>query len=144
MENQLHQVATDNPQIHIATRYDEPLAAQIYAASDLMLIPSQFEPCGLVQMIAMRYGALPIARSTGGLVDSIDHDTNGFLFDTYSAQAMIDSLHHALSVIADPQNHDRLVTSAMNKDFSWNSSAQLYLKLYRQVLDDQVNPSDFA
>lgn len=138
LQDQLLEAAKPNAHVRIIPRYDEPLAAKIYAASDLMLIPSQYEPCGLVQMIAMRYGALPIARKTGGLADTIIHNQDGFLFNKYSTKAMTDSIQHAVQYISDPKHKHTLTQAAMNKDFSWDQSAKRYYQLYQQLILDEL------
>lgn len=134
LEKQLHQAAQNLPNCRIITRYDEPLAAQIYAASDLMLIPSKYEPCGLVQMIAMRYGALPVARRTGGLADTIIHNQDGFLFEDYNTHSMLACLEAAKQSILELTTRQSLVAQAMSKDFSWKTSAQEYLDLYNRLM----------
>lgn len=134
LESSLHQASDSVKNCIVVTRYDEQLAARIYAASDLVIIPSKFEPCGLVQMIAMRYGALPVARKTGGLADTIIHNTDGFLFEQYTSTAMIEALHQAIDTLKDPQKHSSMVQTAMAKDFSWDQSALKYHELYSQLL----------
>lgn len=137
LEQGLHQHGDNLQNCSIITRFDEPLARQIYAASDLMIIPSKYEPCGLVQMIAMRYGTLPIARKTGGLADTIIHQQDGFLFDGFSSSVLIQAIQQAADNIADPNKKDQLIRAAMTKDFSWNQPAVEYAKLYRRLLLDQ-------
>jgi starch synthase len=113
--------------------YDEGLAHLVYAAADTLAIPSRFEPCGLTQMIAMRYGALPVARATGGLVDTIRHDATGFLF----AHATPEGLLWASGVARGAYNakgHWRwMMEEAMHQDFSWGASAAAYLRLYQEM-----------
>jgi starch synthase len=133
LEKSLHQ-HDKNSRVHIITRFDEPLSHQLYAASDLTLIPSSYEPCGLVQMIAMRYGSLPVARATGGLKDTINHQQNGFLFPEYSVSSMIEGLTLALTNIQNPHKHTQMVQAAMNTNFDWHSSALEYQTLYRNLL----------
>jgi starch synthase len=134
-EQALHQVSSGKSNISITTRYDEPLARLIYAASDLLLIPSLYEPCGLVQLIAMRYGSLPVARNTGGLKDTIKHLQTGFLFHHYSVSSMMSGLTEALLAISDPNKHRQMISTAMSQDFSWNQSAKMYHQLYRELID---------
>lgn len=117
--------------IHLVIGFDETAARHIYGAADLFLMPSRYEPCGLGQMIAMRYGAIPVARRTGGLADTIDHGRTGFLFDDYSAAALIAGVREALAVWRDKKAWKKIVRSAMDEDFSWERSARLYLKLYQ-------------
>lgn len=137
LERDLHQAAASLDNVKVFTRYDEPLAVKIYASSDLMPIPSKYEPCGLVQMIAMRYGALPIARKTGGLADTIIHGQDGFLFEDYSTDALIQSLVSAKEIIKDQTIKDKMISQAMRKDFSWTKSAKDYQQLYDTLLNQQ-------
>jgi len=122
--------------VHARVGYDEAFARRIYAGSDLFLMPSQYEPCGLGQMISMRYGTVPVARNTGGLADTIrDYDAlrgegTGFLFDEYRPKALRDCLKRALCVFVDKRRWRKMVVSAMKTDFSWESSAKQYIALY--------------
>ncbi|MCR4397603.1 MAG: glycogen synthase GlgA [Firmicutes bacterium] len=115
------------------------LAQRIYAGSDLFLMPSRFEPCGLGQLISLRYGTIPIVRSVGGLADTIfDYDPgtgmgNGFSFKEYSADA-VEAVERALRAYEDREAWKRLVQSAMNLDFSWNRSAAEYMDLYDRAM----------
>lgn len=115
------------------TRFDLSLAQRIYSGSDFYLMPSRFEPCGLSQLIAMRYGSLPIARMVGGLKDTISDQVNGFLFRDYSADALIESVKKAVSVYNDKAKYSKMVSHAMNADFSWYCSAKEYEALYRGI-----------
>ena len=118
--------------------FDEDLAQKIYAASDMFLMPSLFEPCGLGQMIAMRYGAVPIARKTGGLADTVFHfnpesgEGNGFMFEHYLASGLMWAINEALGVYYSSQ-WDRVVRNAMAADYSWAQSAQKYIELYNAM-----------
>jgi len=134
LEQQLHQQGDEYKNCRIITRFDEPLARRIYAASDLMLIPSRYEPCGLVQMIAMRYGTLPIARKTGGLADTIIHGHDGFLFNDYSSQAMVDALSEALGSFSQPHKRQAMIDAAINKNFTWDEPAKEYVALYEHLV----------
>ncbi|OMP07257.1 Glycosyl transferase, family 1 [Corchorus olitorius] len=126
--------------IRLILKYDESLSHYIYAASDMFIIPSIFEPCGLTQMIAMRYGSVPIARKTGGLNDSVfdvDDDTiphqfrNGFTFTTPDEQGVNSALERAFNLYNNDKEFWRqLVQKDMNIDFSWDSSASQYEELY--------------
>jgi starch synthase len=118
---------------------DEQLAHKIYAGSDLFLMPSNYEPCGLSQMISLAYGTIPVVRATGGLADTVhEYDPtsghgNGFVFRRYNSQAMLDAVRRALSCYyADCW--PKLVRQAMECDFSWDVSAQQYLHLYQHML----------
>ena len=121
--------------VRFVERYDAPLAQRIYAGSDVFLMPSRFEPCGLGQMIACRYGTLPIVRSTGGLADTIRDEQNGFVFPNVSAKELYACVDRAATAFADPPRWRSLVTSAMHSDFSWNVSAGAYKSLYEEALE---------
>lgn len=114
------------------------LAKKIYAGADLFLMPSKSEPCGLSQMVALRYGTVPIVRETGGLRDSItdsgDGHGNGFTFKTYNAHDMLDALRRGVGAYYDRDYWKTLVVRAMECDFSWGKSANEYIKLYKQLL----------
>jgi starch synthase len=120
--------------------FDEPLSHRIYAGSDFLLMPSAFEPCGLGQLIALRYGTLPIVHATGGLADTVtdlDADPaggNGISFTEYSATALLDALQRALRLYKDHESWPGLVARAMTCDSRWSSSAHAYSNLYRRVL----------
>ncbi|HNW26055.1 MAG TPA: starch synthase, partial [Candidatus Gastranaerophilaceae bacterium] len=104
----------------------------------MFLMPSKFEPCGLSQMIAMRYGTLPIVRTTGGLEDSVvGHPlkhANGFKFWDYDSTNMLNGIKYAINVFKDKQEWDKLVKSAMNYDYSWKKSAKHYMDVYEGLL----------
>ena len=121
--------------------YSDPLAHKIYAASDFFIMPSLFEPCGLGQMIAQRYGTLPIVRRTGGLRDSVicydgnnKETSNGFGFDEYSVYEMKRTAHYAFDVYQDKKLLHQLMKNAMLTDNSWQKSTQEYLKLYKLLV----------
>lgn len=117
-------------------RFDNSLAHRIYAASDLFLMPSLFEPCGLGQMISLRYGTLPIVRETGGLKDTvisyneISGEGNGFSFTNYNSRDMLCTIRRALKVYKDKEVWNKLQRAAMTSDYSWQSSAGKYMDLY--------------
>jgi starch synthase len=122
----------------IRTDFNEPLAHHIYGGCDLFLMPSRFEPCGLGQLIAMRYGAIPVVMHTGGLADTVtpyspDNGT-GFVFYDASAGAFLEAVRQAFNVYADETAWSRLQRRAMDAEFSWNESAQTYLDVYRRAL----------
>ena len=114
------------------------LARKIYAGADLFLMPSKSEPCGLSQMVALRYGTVPIVRETGGLRDSIsdsgDGKGNGFTFKTYNAHDMLGAIRRGLGAYADTKAWDELVIRAMECDCSWGKSANEYIKMYKELL----------
>ena len=123
--------------VSINISFDIQLANNIYSASNYLLIPSKYEPCGLIQMIANWYGTLPIARKTGGLKDSIKNGNNGILFDNYSVDALQDAIYKALLIYKDKDKYRKMVDSAMNMDFSWDKSAVLYKELYERILESR-------
>ena len=120
--------------------YDEALAHRIYAASDALLVPSLFEPCGLTQLIAMRYGTVPIVRETGGLKDTVQpyneftNEGNGFTFDRYEAGLLLDAINRAKTLyFTDRGRWDEMVLRDMAKDVSWDKAAAEYRNLYLQL-----------
>jgi starch synthase len=134
----LRYLQTQYPQqVAISFGYNEALARQIYAGSDLFLMPSRFEPCGLAQLISLQYGTLPIVRKTGGLRDTIEpfnrftQEGHGFAFEHYMGSDMAHALNEALETFADKEVFKKLIKRAMNLDFSWKQSALSYLELYQ-------------
>jgi starch synthase len=129
-----------NPgRIGLKIAFDERLAHTIYAGSDVFLIPSRYEPCGLTQMYAMKYGTVPVVRATGGLDDSVqefDARTgrgNGFKFEAAAAGPLVDTARRAIAAFGRPDEWRVLVGNAMAADFSWNRSAAAYLDLYEKI-----------
>ena len=121
-------------QIALLIGFYEPMARRILAASDFFLIPSRFEPCGLTQMQAQRYGALPVAHATGGLADTIEDGVTGFLFSEFSGKALHAACRRAFRTYADPATLDRMRRAAMARRFSWAISAEAYERLYDRLL----------
>ncbi len=120
--------------------YDEARSHKIYAGCDAFLVPSQFEPCGLTQLIAMRYGTVPIVRETGGLKDTVEpynmyeNTGNGYTFDRYDAGLLLDAINRAKTLyFEDRADWDKMVVRDMEKDVSWASSAQQYRNLYVEI-----------
>ncbi len=126
--------------VSLTIGFSEQAARLIYAGADFFLMPSRYEPCGLGQLIALRYGAIPIARRTGGLADTIrDYDSKagkgtGFLFAEYSVAALLGAVRRALSVYRHPDRFRSLIREAMADDFSCERSASYYLMLYRKAV----------
>jgi starch synthase len=115
--------------------YDAELAPLIYAGSDIFLMPSLFEPCGLGQMIAMRYGSVPVVRATGGLADTVLDGVTGFTFLDYSADAFARAVRRAVTTFhTDREAWQVLQENGMKQDFSWERSALGYDRLYRDAL----------
>lgn len=121
--------------------FNESLAHHVYAGADIFLMPSLFEPCGLGQLIALRYGAIPVVRETGGLNDTvqsfneIEETGNGFSFKNFNAHDMLYTVRRALYYYHQPDKWTKLVTGAMSQDYSWKASAQKYLSLYEELVD---------
>ena len=120
--------------------YDENRAHNIYAASDALLVPSLFEPCGLTQLIAMRYGTIPVVRETGGLKDTVQpyneftNEGNGFTFDRYESGLLLDAINRAKTLyFTDRTRWDEMVLRDMDKDVSWDQSAKKYRALYMEL-----------
>ncbi len=125
--------------LHVKIGYDDTLAARIYAASDVFLMPSRYEPCGLGQMIALRYGTIPVVRKTGGLADTIEEfnpatgEGNGFLFTGFTPTEFLDAVKRAHQCYAKPEVWRGLVRKALDTCFSWEGSATKYVELYRKA-----------
>lgn len=132
IESALRLVAEESPHVAARLGFDEELAHLVYAGADALLVPSRFEPCGLSQLIAMRYGTVPIARATGGLKDTIAPDRTGFLFLEASSEALVAACRAALQRFGGP-GWRRMMREAMSLDFSWERSAAGYLALYRDA-----------
>lgn len=119
--------------------FDDTLAQKIYASSDMFLMPSLFEPCGLGQLFAMSYGTVPIVRTTGGLVDTVKSynfetgEGNGFAFHDYVSSGMMWALNEALRAYYDPYHWNKVVANAFNTRFSWDISAKEYINLYNDL-----------
>ena len=132
-------------QCRVNIGFNEDLAHQIYAGSDLFLMPSKFEPCGLSQLIALRYGAIPIVRETGGLNDTIKSyngtigEGNGFTFTNFNAHDMLFTIERALSFYKKKREWNSLVESVMQMDFSWARSAGIYHQLYKGLVTRSDN-----
>jgi len=114
--------------------FDETLAHRIYAGSDFLLMPSRFEPCGLSQMYAQRFGSLPIATNTGGLADTIQDNVTGFLFDTVSARGLASTINRAIRAFGRRHVLTRMKDAAMKRPAGWNIAASGYQAVYRQTM----------
>ena len=127
--------------VHAYIGYSEERANQIYAACDAFLMPSLFEPCGLSQLMSMRYGTLPIVRETGGLKDTVEpynefeNTGTGFSFKEYNAHDMLHVIRYAYEIYNErPEQWKAMMKRAMEQDFSWNASAREYEKMYEEIL----------
>jgi starch synthase len=126
--------------IGVLIGFNEPMARRIVAGSDFTLMPSRFEPCGLTQMQAQRYGALPIAHATGGLADTIDDGTTGFLFSELSADGLMSACHRAFAAFNDAAQLDEMRRAAMARCFGWAGAAREYRALYRSLCPARAKP----
>ena len=137
-ENLLIWLSNNTSNIRSYIGYRADLANLIYAGSDFYLMPSKFEPCGLSQLIAMKYGSLPVVRATGGLEDTVTGyplaDSTGFKFWGYSGWDMMQAIYCSMGVYQDKFTLDAMRKTAMQSDFSWRRSSQQYLNLYRELI----------
>lgn len=144
IEQRLQRLADQHPgKLSLQRAFSEQMARRIEAASDVFLMPSQYEPCGLNQFYSLRYGTVPVVRSTGGLADSIrdlhdadqDHPANGFTFEAWDAEALNKTLERAVGTYRNqPDVWRLLVETGMKQDWSWEKSAEKYIKLYQQTI----------
>lgn len=133
-EERLRALAAAIPgKVGVRVAFSNSLAHMIYAGADFFLMPSKFEPCGLGQMIAMRYGAIPIVRAVGGLRDSVSEPETGIVFWDYSDQQLRHAVDRALALWCDSEGLMARRIRAMRADFSWSESTQKYLELYRKI-----------
>lgn len=145
--NELQKRYQHHEQVLLSFEYNEEMAHLIYAALDLLLVPSHFEPCGLTQMIAMRYGTVPIVRATGGLKDTVfdcndskipSQKRNGFTFQEISKRALNETLYRAFDLYRrEKGTFQTLIRRGMQTDFSWKNPTREYLKLYRSLLKNK-------
>jgi starch synthase len=119
------------------TKFDMNLANLMYSGSDFLVVPSKYEPCGLIQMIAVWYGTLPIVRGVGGLKDSITDKKNGFTFEKYCREDFMEAINKAFEIFNNKNKMDEMVVNAMKGDFSWNKSAKEYFDLYTKVIEER-------
>jgi starch synthase len=141
MQRALTKIAENNPgRVGMTIGFDEPLAHRIMAGTDMFLIPSRYEPCGLTQMYALKYGTIPIVRATGGLQDTITPFNpqtgrgNGFTFTEYKPKAFFASILNAVDLYYNTASWKKLQNNAMREDYSWDRSARSYLDLYHSIL----------
>jgi starch synthase len=118
--------------ISVALKFDDALAHKIYAGSDIFLMPSKYEPCGLGQLISLRYGTIPLVFKTGGLADTVTSE-NGFIFDQYSSAALIKTIKAAVAAFGKKSRWQGLMQKAFADDFSWQESAKEYVRLYAKA-----------
>jgi starch synthase len=121
-------------QIAVKLGYDEPFAHQMIAGADVMLVPSRFEPCGLTQLYALRYGTLPLVRKVGGLADTVVDADTGFVFEAATVKGLSEAIQRTCKTYANPKRWKAMMDKAMIQNFSWEDSAQKYMALYRSSL----------
>ncbi|MBR2334131.1 MAG: glycosyltransferase, partial [Clostridia bacterium] len=120
-------------------QFSSDLASKLYGASDIFLMPSKFEPCGLSQLIAMTYGSIPIVRETGGLKDTVEaynpdaKTGRGFTFKTYNSYDMLDAIWRTYACFYDKDNWSKVVDNAMSGDYGWEASAKKYIEIYKNI-----------
>lgn len=125
--------------LSVQIKFNDGLSRRIYAGSDLFLMPSQFEPCGISQLLALRYGSIPVVRETGGLNDTVHSyneftgEGNGFTFHSFNAHDMLHTLRRGVSFYKDEEHWKKIVSNALAGDYSWDVSADKYLDIYRRV-----------
>jgi starch synthase len=141
LEEAFRAAAAAHPgRVAVRIGYDDDFYRRVYAGSDAFLMPSRYEPCGLGQLIALRYGASPIVRRTGGLADTVTEfdparrSGTGFVFDAFTPDALLAAVRRAASTFRQPPVWKALVRNAMAEDFSWDASAREYVTLYRKAL----------
>src|SRR4029079_5895843 len=138
-EQALTAIAERSPnRISVQLKFTEELEHKLLAVADICLMPSLYEPCGLTQMRAQRYGTIPVARRVGGLADTIEDGATGFLFDDYTPEDFMRAAMRAIDQFEDPDGWLVMVREAMARDFGWERSAEKYLNLYRRVVGAAV------
>ena len=144
--NALRELAWRHPgSVSVNILFNEGLARRVYAGADMFIMPSRYEACGLSQMIAMRYGTVPVVRETGGLKDSVINfdkyntpEGNGFSFANFNAHELLFTIKRGLTCFAEKPLWEKIVYNAMHSDNSWKRSAQAYADLYAKVVDDNT------
>jgi starch synthase len=127
--------------VRVQVKYDNVIAHKVEAGSDMFLMPSRYEPCGLNQIYSLKYGTVPVVRATGGLEDTIDEQPdgggNGFKFWGYSADALLDALQRALTIFHDKKAWTKMMQRGMAQDFAWDKPAQEYLRIYERIIQNR-------
>ena len=147
----LRETARANPgQVGLKLSYDPALTHQIMAGADILLVPSRFEPCGLEQLYALKYGAVPVVRATGGLDDTVIDELamagqgTGFKFSDYTDDALVEALEVAIGHHRDQEGWRALMVRSMGEDYSWERAATSYAQIYRQTLEAAARPKGDA
>jgi starch synthase len=137
LEDMARRLQSDFPgRVRAVIRYDAALSHLLYGGADMFLMPSRYEPCGLAQMIAMRYGCVPLVHATGGLKDTVQEGRTGFLFQEAVPDSMVAALVRALAVFAEPGQWQQFQRNDMKEDFSWTRSASQYASIYNYLMSD--------
>ncbi len=131
-EERFKKIADDNISVNVV--FDVDLANSIYSASDFLLVPSKYEPCGLIQLMSMWYGTVPVVHSVGGLRDTVKDGITGIVFDSYSLSAFEKAFKRALKIYENKPHFYTMIRNAMMEDYSWRRSASEYKTLYRKVI----------
>ena len=141
LEIKLDKLAEKNSKLKFFKKFDEELSHRLYAAGDIFVMPSLYEPCGLSQMYALRYGTVPVVSSTGGLDDTIKDISKrggtGFKFKEKTSAALSTSLLEAAELFKSPSEWEKIARRGMGKDFSWNKPGKEYLKIYKQLIKEK-------
>jgi len=119
--------------ISLHLKFDDSLAHKIYAGSDIFLMPSKYEPCGLGQLISLRYATIPLVFKTGGLADTVNKE-NGFIFDQYGASALVDTIKDSIAGFKNKKKWQELMQRAVKCNFSWKEQCKEYIRLYEKAL----------
>ncbi len=139
LEKAARKLENDFPKrVCIEAKYDAKLARQIYAGADIYLMPSRYEPCGLSQMIAMRYGCVPVVRAVGGLHDTVTDDKTGFVFIKPNVKEFVTAIRRALETYRNKEAWQKIQQNGMSENFSWNKSAQQYIELYKNLIANRT------
>jgi starch synthase len=127
--------------VRVQVKYDNVMAHKVEAGSDMFLMPSRYEPCGLNQIYSLKYGTVPVVRATGGLADTIDEQPagggTGFRFEGYTAGALLDALQRALTGFRNKEDWEQMMRRGMAQDFSWDKPAQEYVRVYERVIQNR-------
>lgn len=138
-EDALGQIARMMPdRVALDTDFNDELEHQVMAGADFLLMPCQYEPCGLTQMRAQRYGVAPIVRRVGGLADTVEDGVTGFVFEPYEALSLVGAALRGLDTYYNPPEWARMIRTAMERDFSWERSVAAYVDVYRDVVGRQL------
>ena len=121
----------------VDTNFTDALEHQVMAGADFLLMPCQYEPCGLTQMRAQRYGVAPVVRRVGGLADTVEDGVTGFVFDPFEEEPLVGAVLRGIDTYRNPPEWQRMIRTAMERDFSWERSVRRYLDVYRAIVDER-------